>query len=193
MADRRRNLGIPSGVVFPFAGTVAPYGYLICDGSPILKSEYPQLFLSIGFSHGDGSQNSDGTASGFTSTTHFNLPDYRGRFLRGVDGLAGNDPDKLTRLASKTGGTSGNNVGSVQQDAMQGHWHNIDGGVNSADDPGGPENSLTASAGGTVAINSTLKSQNYIRDAKTDSVNGTPRTSSESRPKNANVNYIIKI
>lgn len=72
MADKRRNLGIPSGVVFPFAGNAAPYGYLICDGRAISRSEYPQLFLAIGTSHGIG----DGS-------TTFNLPDYRGNFLRG--------------------------------------------------------------------------------------------------------------
>jgi hypothetical protein len=189
MADRRRNLGIPSGVVFPFAGTVAPYGYLICDGRPVLQSEYPNLFLSIGFSHGDGSQNSDGTASGFTSATHFNLPDYRGRFLRGVDGLAGNDPDKLTRLASKTGGTSGNNVGSVQEDAMQGHRHGFRWGQSS-----GSVNSYGSSIGNDVSTFSRYAYENGAVDLPiSDPSNGTPRTTSESRPKNVNVNYIIKV
>jgi microcystin-dependent protein len=188
MADRRRNLGIPSGVVFPFAGTVAPYGYLICDGRPVLQSEYPNLFLSIGFSHGDGSQNSDGTASGFTSATHFNLPDYRGRFLRGVDGLAGNDPDKSTRLASKTGGISGNNVGSVQADAIQGHWHNYRANI-SIDLAGAGEQSTVI----TETNSNIVTTDNLIRDPVTNGTDGNPRTSSESRPKNVNVNYIIKV
>ena len=72
MADRRRNLGIPSGVVFPFAGTSAPYGYLICDGRAVPREEYGQLFLAIGTSHGSGN-----------GVDTFNLPDYRGNFLRG--------------------------------------------------------------------------------------------------------------
>lgn len=72
MADLRRNIGIPSGVVFPFAGTTAPYGYLICDGRAISRSDYADLFMMIGTSHGIG----DGS-------TTFNLPDYRGNFLRG--------------------------------------------------------------------------------------------------------------
>jgi microcystin-dependent protein len=72
MADRRRNLGIPSGVVFPFAGNTAPYGYLICDGRAVSRTEYASLFMMIGTSHGIG----DGS-------TTFNLPDYRGNFLRG--------------------------------------------------------------------------------------------------------------
>jgi microcystin-dependent protein len=72
MADLRRNIGIPSGVVFPFAGTTAPYGYLICDGRAVSRSDYADLFMMIGTSHGVG----DGS-------TTFNLPDYRGNFLRG--------------------------------------------------------------------------------------------------------------
>jgi len=180
MADKRRNLGIPSGVVFPFAGATAPYGYLICDGRPVLQSEYPSLFLSVGFSHGDGSQNSDGTASGFTSATHFNLPDYRGRFLRGVDGLAGNDPDKSTRLASKTGGNAGNNVGSVQDQMTGDHTH-----LSSAfSDNGWPSGS------------GDRQNSYYFMNASKGTDYQLPiegNGGSETRPKNVNVNYIIKV
>jgi microcystin-dependent protein len=76
MGDRRRNLGIPSGVVFPFAGNTAPYGYLVCDGRAVSRTEFASLFLMIGTSHGAG----DGSAT-------FNLPDYRGNFLRGRVGV----------------------------------------------------------------------------------------------------------
>jgi len=54
MADKRRNLGIPSGVVFPFAGSTAPYGYLVCDGSAISRADCPSLFTTLGTSHGSG-------------------------------------------------------------------------------------------------------------------------------------------
>jgi microcystin-dependent protein len=175
MADRRRNLGIPSGVVFPFAGTVAPYGYLICDGSPILKSEYPQLFLAIGTSHGVG--NGD---------TTFNLPDYRGRFLRGVDGDAGLDLDKNLRTPIN-GGNSGNTVGSVQDDnnKLHGHpyLHNL-------------QISASSDANGGIMTNG---DSTTVRSSYTGSVSGTAGQAiggdggSESRPKNINVNYIIKI
>jgi microcystin-dependent protein len=180
MADRRRNLGIPSGVVFPFAGTVAPYGYLICDGSPILKSEYPQLFLAIGTSHGIG----DGS-------TTFNLPDYRGRFLRGVDGDAGRDPDKASRDFMASGGNTGDTVGSVQLDAMQlitGNissttWRNGDMGTYS----GAFFRSGTGTSTGAAGPNAT-PAFGFDSSRSPDA-----RTSTESRPKNVNVNYIIKI
>lgn len=168
--DRRRNLGLPSGVVFPFAGVAAPYGYLICDGRAVSRTDYAGLFVSIGTAHGIG----DGS-------TTFNLPDYRGRFLRGLDGSAGNDPDKLTRTAMGTGGNSGNAVGSVQSDAMQGHQHNTyasmaNGGVGAMLPTGVSNSSFSPTHGYLV-----------------DGVNGTPRTTSETRVKNVNVNYIIKI
>jgi microcystin-dependent protein len=77
MADRRRNLGLPAGVFFPYAGTTDPYGYLICDGREVLRSEYPALFAAIGTAYGIGN-----------GTTTFNIPDYRYQTPRGVGGFA---------------------------------------------------------------------------------------------------------
>ena len=50
-------------------------GFLLCDGSAVSRDLYPRLFALIGtnFGYGDGS-------------TTFNLPDYRGCFLRGLGG-----------------------------------------------------------------------------------------------------------
>lgn len=169
---------VPIGTVVAFAGAAIPTGWLLCGGNPVSIAAYPELSAAIGVAHGNGTQNADGSASGFTGT-HFNLPDYRGRFLRGVDDLAGNDPEKLLRTASKTGGNTANTVGSVQGDAMQGHWH--------AMTPAGSNlgSGSNAGSGGSG-------SNNAVKGAVTDGVNGTPRLSSESRPKNANVNYIIR-
>ena len=36
------DLGVPIGTIFPYAGALAPYGYLFCDGSEIERS----IFLS---------------------------------------------------------------------------------------------------------------------------------------------------
>ena len=184
MADRRRNSGIPSGVVFPFAGTAAPYGYLICDGRAVSRTDYPDLFLTLGTSHGQGD----------VSTT-FNLPDYRGRFLRGVDGLAGNDPDKAGRAAANTGGNTGNSVGSVQGDTVQSHAH-ISGiyGIGSGYSVYGDASVAAGNRFGTSSGSSVSPyTGGPVSDATSSNIGGTPRTSSESRPKNVNVNYIIKV
>ena len=43
----------------------------------------------------------------------------RGKFLRGVDYSAGNDPSISMRTPSAIGGNSGNEVGSIQGDATK--------------------------------------------------------------------------
>lgn len=102
---------LPPGIIIPYAGVSVPPGWLLCDGSAISRTAYGGLFSFIGSNWGNG----DGS-------TTFNLPDLRGRFLRGVDGSANRDPDKTTRTAANPGGNTGNNVGSVETDDA-GHNH----------------------------------------------------------------------
>lgn len=98
----------PPGTVVAFTGPASaiPNGWLLADGSMVSRDIFKDLFASIGTSHGIGN-----------GTTTFNLPDYRGRFLRGVDLGVGSDPDRDARGAMNAGGNTGNNVGSVQGDA----------------------------------------------------------------------------
>lgn len=103
---------MPSGSVLTYAGSTCPTGYLIADGTAISRDTYAALFSAISIAHGSG----DGS-------TTFNLPDYRGLFLRMVDGSAGRDPDKSSRTAMNSGGNTGNNVGSIQTDALFSHTH----------------------------------------------------------------------
>ena len=87
-------------------------GWLSCDGRAVSRTTYSSLFAAIGITHGQG----DGS-------TTFNIPDYRGRFLRHVDGGANRDPDKAGRTAMASGGNTGNNVGSVQTSQYASHTH----------------------------------------------------------------------
>lgn len=151
---------VPVGGVIPFAGTSAPTGFLACDGSAISRTTYAALFAVIGTSHGQG----DGS-------TTFNLPDYRGRFLRGVDGGQGRDPNAGTRTAMATGGNTGDNVGSLQADEFKSHFHHT------ARAGGGSAG--TPSWAGAVGAG--------FFDSPSSSAGG-----DETRPKNAYVNYIIK-
>jgi microcystin-dependent protein len=82
----------PSGTVIMFAGRAAPTGYLACDGSTVSRTTYATLFAAIGTAHGIG----DGS-------TTFHLPDLRGKFVRGYDGAAGNDPDNSSRVVPQSG------------------------------------------------------------------------------------------
>lgn len=56
---------LPTGIVLPFAGSTAPSGYLLCDGSKISRTTYANLFKVIGTTYGSG----DGS-------TTFALPNY---------------------------------------------------------------------------------------------------------------------
>lgn len=103
----------PPGAILPFAGASLPPGFLWCDGGSYNRADYPNLFAAIG------------TAHGFESSLKFCVPDYRGMFLRGVDGTAGRDPDKGSRgsMSPFANGNTGNAVGSIQDDEMQSHTH----------------------------------------------------------------------
>ncbi len=100
---------VPTGAILPWAGppTSIPEGFLLCDGAEVSRATYARLFTAIGIGHGGG----DGTST-------FNLPDYRGRFLRGVDMGATRDPNAAARAApqplASSVGNSGDAVGSVQ-------------------------------------------------------------------------------
>lgn len=66
--------GTPSGAIMQYAGISAPSGWLIADGSSVLRATYPNLFTAISTTYG--------TADG----THFNVPDLRGRVAVGKNG-----------------------------------------------------------------------------------------------------------
>ena len=94
--------GIPPGTIIAFGGTVAPAGWLLCDGSAVSRTVNANLFAAILINFGGG----DGV-------TTFNLPDLRGRFAWGQDQATGRDPDAASRTASNTGGPVGDHVGTL--------------------------------------------------------------------------------
>lgn len=60
-------VSVPTGALMGFAGSTAPSGWLVCDGSAVSRTTYADLFARIGSTYGDG----DGS-------TTFNLPDCDG-------------------------------------------------------------------------------------------------------------------
>lgn len=62
---------VPTGGIVMFGGTLAPTGWLLCDGSTVSRSTYSDLFGVIGVTFGAG--------NGAT----FGLPDLRQRFPLG--------------------------------------------------------------------------------------------------------------
>ena len=93
---------IPCGTRIGYYGTTAPQGFLLCDGSEYLKTQYPQLAALLAAT--DTAQSTTYFAG--SDAQHFKVPDKRGEFTRG----AGTN--------SHTGQGNGGNVGE-HQDATE--------------------------------------------------------------------------
>jgi len=189
---------VPTGVIFALPDTQAggntgyesdgiPTGYKHCNGDAISRSTFSALFAVIGTTYGAG----DGSST-------FNLPDLRGRFIRGVNtSNSGDDPNRA--------------IGNLQSDDNKSHTHNLNtttsthnitgnvrkisetfagagttsgvfsklGNQDAPFTPGGPDTSST----GGFSINAT---HSHTINANTNS------HGSESRPKNIAMMYIIK-
>jgi microcystin-dependent protein len=167
----RIELEVPIGSVTAFAGKnstdLEKAGWMICDGRPLDRIRFSQLFAVISTFHGHG----DGVNT-------FNLPDFRGLFLRGVDHDAGRDPEKDGRAPNLSGGNVGNQVGSFQDQQFLSHTHTH----GSSENPGGailatPRQFL---AGGNI----NQGHGNFAID---------PSGGSETRPKNCYVEWVIKV
>ena len=70
---------VPAGAILPFAGTVIPDGYLLCDGSELLISSYTKLYATIEYAYRDPAL--------LVGVGTFALPDLRGRFPLGRDNM----------------------------------------------------------------------------------------------------------
>jgi len=109
--------GAPVGSITAFAGEQTPANWLVADGRVLSSASYPELAAVLGTAHGAGYDDAG------SKTGDFNLPDLRGRFLRGVDASESGSSTGLDSAADRTaprpGGHSGNRVGSVQTDATR--------------------------------------------------------------------------
>jgi microcystin-dependent protein len=108
---------LPVGTVMPYMGLfenltgLRAQGWLPCDGTAYLHTDFPLLHKAISNSNGG-------------DTSKFNVPDLRGVFIRGVDRHDGpRDPDSGSRQHQHPGGHTGNNVGTYQGDALKKHSH----------------------------------------------------------------------
>lgn len=179
MPAHPRGSDLPVGTVSAYAGAIGPgagpgaapieaWGWMLCDGRALQIAQYPELFAALGYLYGG-----EGSV--------FNIPDYRGTFLRGVDNGSGNDPDAAARTAAPGGTQDG--VGSTQRSALQDHGHGYEATAQPAGGepgaaPGGPAVPAAQTTGGPV---STPESGQPV---------GT--SPHETRPANIAINYIIK-
>ncbi len=187
-----RTATVPVGTIIPWGGlsSSVPDGWMICDGRELGRNNYDILFSVIHTIWGEG----DGIRT-------FNLPDFRGLFLRGSNMGGKNrvtrrselssffDPDADSRIWNNDNPSlppyksNREYVGSYQEDAFQGHWHAINYGTRKI------------SSGGGSTFNNPGKKifSNMVQEAITDGQNGIPRVASETRAMNASVHFIIKV
>lgn len=165
------NVG-PIGSIVAWPTDTPPTGWLECDGSSQLRASFPTLFAVIGVTYGAA----DGT--------HFNLPDYRGEFLRGMDPGTSRDPDSASRT-DRGDGTTGANVGTKQghQFLLHGHPARYSGASSTPDGSGGITLDV-ASIANAAAFTGTLS------NVLGEQIGGSG--GNETRPRNVNVKWIIR-
>lgn len=88
----------PPGFIDEYAGSAAPSGWLVCDGSAVSRTTYAALFAAIGTIWGAG----DGS-------TTFNLPNLQRRSTVGSGGTG------TTALANTVGSTGGEETHTLLQ------------------------------------------------------------------------------
>lgn len=101
------NTNTPVGSISLFAGTTAPNGWLICDGSAVSRTDYANLFSVIGTTYGTG----DGS-------TTFNIPNLKGKVPVGLD-----SSDTSFDTIGETGGEK---THTLSIDEMPSHVHQTD-------------------------------------------------------------------
>lgn len=106
---------LPVGVIWPYGGSAAPSGYLLCDGSAVSRTTYAALFTAIGTAYGVG----DGS-------TTFNVPDMKGRIPAGKEASA----SRLTSThfggnSTVLGATGGLESHTLTEAQLAAHDHDI--------------------------------------------------------------------
>jgi microcystin-dependent protein len=89
------NLAVPAGIINQYGGSVAPEGYLLCNGQSVSTGAYPALFAAIGYTYGG-------------SGSSFNIPNLQNRVP------VGRGTDTEFDTLGETGGTK-----TVTLDATQ--------------------------------------------------------------------------
>jgi microcystin-dependent protein len=106
-----KGLMIPTGTIMPFAGSVAPSGWVMAYGQEVSQTSptYAYLYAVIGSTYCT-------TEHGGTCTAgNFRLPDLRGRFIGGKDDMGGSAASRITSAVTIDGTILGKSGGSQSQ------------------------------------------------------------------------------
>lgn len=93
----------PIASIMPYAGTIAPPGWVFCNGQELAQGQYETLFQLIGYTYKPESQVTGG---------YFCVPDLRGRFPLGNLAMGGNAPS-VESPDTRARGTNAQTLGAV--------------------------------------------------------------------------------
>jgi microcystin-dependent protein len=132
---------VPTGTVSAFAGSAAPTGYALCDGSEYSESTEAALFAIIGSTYNTGGE----------TANHFRVPDLKGRVVAGMGGslLSGTD------AVADTGGAKEHTL-TIDEIPSHTHEGTTQSGLSSGTGSGRLTNdagNLTGATGGGQAHN----------------------------------------
>lgn len=147
---------VPVGSIQTTVSATITGNWLVCNGASVSKTTYSKLYAVIGATYGE-------------TSTHFNLPNFQGCFLRGV---------LSTNATPPIAGYTTEPIGTYVQDSLRSHSHTITTrsttDVVNVDSTNSSGNNVTASADINVVVT-------------TDSSGG-----SETAPVHTCVNYLIR-
>jgi microcystin-dependent protein len=128
------DLAVPIGAILPFAGSIVPTGYLLCDGSEVERTRFTELYDVIGNTYGVPTR----------GVNTFVIPDLRGRFPLGRDNMdngrtvptslgnfvdaGGGNIDRVQGVeADNVGQAAGSESNTLLRSNLPQHEHNMQG------------------------------------------------------------------
>ena len=151
---------IPPGTITMYGGSVAPSGWLFCDGSAASRSTHADLYAVVGLDFGNG------LGDGLT----FSLPYFNGRVPVGVGTGAGGGTSGTTGTKPSGGATLmswlrgawyGSDTHQLATTEMPSHTHTLNNATSVWRNTGGASNpsGVGVSSTATITMNSAGSSQ----------------------------------
>jgi microcystin-dependent protein len=150
---------VPTGGLIAYAGSAAPSGWLVCNGTAVSRTTYADLFAAISTTFGVGD-----------SSTTFNIPDLRGRSVVGVgtgagDGSSGTGNPTGTALTARSlSAWGGKQTHTLATSEIPAHGHTQDAHGHGVTDPG-HEHGMDGDFGNRFMVTVGSSSINQINDA----------------------------
>lgn len=181
----------PPGIVLPYAGSSAPAGYLMSDGSAVSRVTYSALFGAIGTTFGPG----DGS-------TTFNLPALMGRAPMGAGTYTDSVSGSITRTLGQQIGAEKHVLVTAElathTHAQTAHNHDILGGTGST--PiilSNPGTAGVLGVDGVAGVGNYFSTANangnkYVNDTTAVNQNTGSNTAHNNMQPSLGLNFIIK-